>query len=34
MSSQLGVMVFLFGGAIINLGSPAQIEKWLGPLKV
>ncbi|RDD44314.1 Acyl-coenzyme A oxidase-like protein [Trichoplax sp. H2] len=30
---KLGVMVFLFGGAIINLGSAAQVQKWLGPLK-
>ncbi|XP_032877994.1 acyl-coenzyme A oxidase-like protein [Amblyraja radiata] len=30
---KMGVVCWLFGGAIINLGSQVHIEKWLQPLK-
>eukprot|EP00128_Syssomonas_multiformis_P005852 Colp12_sorted_trinity150504_noHs@33392 len=32
VSVKMGVMTFLFGGAILSLGSPEHQEKWVVPL--
>ena len=31
---QCGIIYWLFGGAVRNLGSPAHVIKWLQPLQV
>lgn len=31
---QCGIIYWLFGGAIRNLGSPGHVTKWLQPLQV
>ncbi|XP_041043766.1 acyl-coenzyme A oxidase-like protein isoform X2 [Carcharodon carcharias] len=33
LEEQMGVVCWLFGGAIINLGSQEHVEKWFQPLK-
>ncbi|XP_042188871.1 acyl-coenzyme A oxidase-like protein isoform X3 [Callorhinchus milii] len=30
---KMGVVCWLFGGAVVNLGSPEHIEKWVQPIK-
>ena len=30
----MGVMGWLFGGAVKNLGSPEHMDQWFHPLKV
>ena len=34
MFTQMGVMTWLFGGAVKSLGTEAHMAKWFHPLKV